>query len=149
MPFTPRISREDVDGLAAWAVIRAARELARRLATELAPLHLSPVEFGVLAQLAAADGLSQADLARAVGVRPQSMTVVIAGLTDRGLVERRAEPGRGRHSRLTLTDDGGALLGEAWTVAAASDDWFGDDPQRTASLAEFLHPLLTRDDTTG
>ncbi|MEV9407507.1 MarR family transcriptional regulator, partial [Klebsiella pneumoniae] len=73
----PLPSRRDIDDIPAWAVIRAARELARRLTAELAPVDLTPVEFGVLAQLAASDGMSQADLARAVGVRPQSMTTLI------------------------------------------------------------------------
>ena len=139
-PFSP--SRDDVDGIAVWTVIRAARELARRLADDLAPLGLRPVEFGVLAQLATADGLSQADLARAVGVRPQSMTSLLTGLTDRSLVDRGAGPGRGRHSRLGLTQAGRALLTDAWPVAVASGRWFGDDPDRTAAVLEVLHPLL-------
>jgi DNA-binding MarR family transcriptional regulator len=187
-PSSP--SRAEVDGIAAWTVIRAARELARRLAVELEPLDLSPVEFGVLAQLAAAegagatgptsgasatratggtgaagttdatdavgrasgtgttdavgraDGLSQADLARAVGVRPQSMTALVAGLTTRALVVRRADPGRGRHSRLALTDAGRALLADAWPLVTASDDWFAGDATDTEALVATLHPLL-------
>jgi DNA-binding MarR family transcriptional regulator len=153
-PSSP--SRAEVDGIAAWTVIRAARELARRLAVELEPVGLSPVEFGVLAQLAAAEGpealgavdpgqlegLSQADLARAVGVRPQSMTALVAGLTTRALVERRADPGRGRHSRLALTDAGRSLLADAWPLVAASDDWFAGGADRTEALVATLHPLL-------
>jgi DNA-binding MarR family transcriptional regulator len=187
-PSSP--SRAEVDGIAAWTVIRAARELARRLAVELEPLEISPVEFGVLAQLAAAegagatgptsgasatratggtgaagttdatdaagrasgtgttdavgraDGLSQADLARAVGVRPQSMTALAAGLTTRALVVRRADPGRGRHSRLALTDAGRALLADAWPLVTASDDWFAGDATDTEALVATLHPLL-------
>jgi DNA-binding MarR family transcriptional regulator len=174
-PSSP--SRAEVDGIAAWTVIRAARELARRLAVELEPLEISPVEFGVLAQLAAAegagagatgpasgasatratggtgaagttdavgraDGLSQADLARAVGVRPQSMTALVAGLTTRALVVRRADPGRGRHSRLALTDAGRALLADAWPLVTASDDWFAGDATDTEALVATLHPLL-------
>jgi DNA-binding MarR family transcriptional regulator len=187
-PSSP--SRAEVDGIAAWTVIRAARELARRLAVELEPLEISPVEFGVLAQLAAAegagatgpasgasatratggtgaagttdatdaagrasgtgttdavgraDGLSQADLARAVGVRPQSMTALVTGLTTRALVVRRADPGRGRHSRLALTDAGRALLADAWPLVTASDDWFAGDATDTEALVATLHPLL-------
>ncbi|WP_054145831.1 MarR family winged helix-turn-helix transcriptional regulator [Frigoribacterium sp. RIT-PI-h] len=180
-PSSP--SRAEVDGIAAWTVIRAARELARRLAVELEPLEISPVEFGVLAQLAAAegldgsasgrasaagtasatgtastasagiapgttdatgraDGLRQADLARAVGVRPQSMTALVAGLTTRALLVRRADPGRGRHSRLALTDAGRALLADAWPLVTASDDWFAGDATDTEALVATLHPLL-------
>jgi DNA-binding MarR family transcriptional regulator len=142
MPSEFSLSRGDVDGIAAWTVIRAARELARMLATELAPMGLSPVEFGVLAQLAAAEGLNQADLARAVGVRPQSMTALVAGLAERALVDRGPDRGRGRHSRITLTDDGRELLAVAYPVVLASNRWFGDDVVRADSVVSALRPLL-------
>lgn len=129
----PSVSRDDVDGIAAWTVIRAARELARRLADELAPLDLSPVEFGTLVQLAAAGELNQAGLARAVGVRPQSMAATVGALASRGLVERGAPPGRGRASRLRLTAAGSALLAAAWPVVAASNTWFADDGEAVVS----------------
>lgn len=135
-------TRDDVDAIAAWTVIRAARELARRLAAELDPLDLTPVEFGVLVQLAAADGLSQADLARAVGVRPQSMTPLVTGLGERGLLDRGTERGRGRLSRIRLTPAGRDLLSQAFPVVHASNRWFGDDPDGSAALVATLRPLL-------
>ncbi|GAA4265310.1 MarR family winged helix-turn-helix transcriptional regulator [Frondihabitans peucedani] len=142
--MSERISptRGDIDAIAAWTVIRAARELARRLADSLEPLGLTPVEFGVLVQLAAADGLSQADLARAVGVRPQSMTGLVGGLDARALLTRGADRGRGRHSRIHLTDDGLALLAEAYPVVLASNSWFGDDPAATEAVVASLRPML-------
>lgn len=138
----PLPSRRDIDDIPAWAVIRAARELARRLTAELAPVDLTPVEFGVLAQLAASDGMSQADLARAVGVRPQSMTTLIDGLAGRNLLQRHTLPGRGRVSRFTLTGSGERLLAEAWPLVTGSERWFGDDDAATASLVQTLRPLL-------
>jgi DNA-binding MarR family transcriptional regulator len=140
-------TRDDVDAIAAWTVIRAARALARRLATELEPLDLTPVEFGVLVQLAAADGLSQAELARAVGVRPQSMTPLVTGLHDRGLLDRGTERGRGRQSRIHLTGAGRDLLGRAYPLVHASNRWFGDDPAQSDALVATLRPLLG--DTAG
>ncbi|KQM57535.1 MarR family winged helix-turn-helix transcriptional regulator [Agreia sp. Leaf210] len=142
MPSPFSLTRDDVDAIAAWTVIRAARELARMLAIELAPLRLTPVEFGVLAQLAAADGLSQADLARAVGVRPQSMTALVAGLQERALIDRGADRGRGRHSRITLTRGGRDLLAEAYPVVLASNSWFGDDTAHTERVVSALVPIL-------
>jgi DNA-binding MarR family transcriptional regulator len=135
------VTHDDIDSIAAWTVIRAARELARMLEVELAPLGLTPVEFGVLAQLAAADGLSQADLARAVGVRPQSMTALVTGLVARGSIARGAASGRGRHSRIGLTDAGRDLLARAWPLVAASNDWFGTD-RVAADLVASLRPML-------
>lgn len=147
MPREFAATRDDVDAIAAWTVIRAARALARRLATELEPLDLTPVEFGVLVQLAAADGLSQAELARAVGVRPQSMTPLVTGLHDRGLLDRGTERGRGRQSRIHLTGAGRDLLGRAYPLVHASNRWFGDDPAQSDALVATLRPLLG--DTAG
>lgn len=135
------LSRDDIDAVAAWTVIRAARELARRLAVEIEHLQLSPVEFGVLAQLAAAEGLTQADLARAVGVRPQSMTTLVAGLAGRGLIDLGAERGRGRRSEIVLTREGRRVLARAYPVVLASNDWFGD-PASSRDLVSALHPML-------
>jgi DNA-binding MarR family transcriptional regulator len=143
MPPEFSLSRSDVDAIAAWTVIRAARELARMLAIELAPMQLTPVEFGVLAQLAAEDGLNQADLARAVGVRPQSMTALVAALAERSLIDRGPDRGRGRHSRITLTGDGRDLLAAAYPVVLASNSWFGVDAQRTETVVTALRPMLT------
>ncbi|WIB70497.1 MarR family winged helix-turn-helix transcriptional regulator [Curtobacterium sp. MCBD17_026] len=142
MPQELPAPRDDVDGIVAWTVIRAARTLSRRLAAELAPLGLTPVEFGALIQLAAAGELSQADLARAVGVRPQSMTTLVGGLSTRGLVERGAAPGRGRASRMRLTDQGEALLARAHPIVRASNAWFGDG---TELISATLLPLLEPD----
>lgn len=135
-PFTA--THDDVDSVVAWTVIRAARELSRRLGEELAPFDLSPVEFGTLVQLATEDELNQADLARAVGVRPQSMSAVSTGLETRRLVERGSAPGRGRASRMRLTPGGRDLLARAWPRVLASNAWFPDGgAQITAGLRAF------------
>lgn len=150
MPQEFAASRDDVDAVAAWTVIRAGRELARRLANELESMDLTPVEFGVLVQLATAEELSQAELARAVGVRPQSMTALVGALGARGLLVRGAEPGRGRLSRLTLTQAGRELLSRAFPVVLASNAWFGPvtvDHGATGAdvVASALLPLLGSD----
>ncbi|GGL01399.1 DNA-binding MarR family transcriptional regulator [Curtobacterium luteum] len=139
MPREFSATRDDVDAIAAWTVIRAARTLARRLGEVLAPLGLSPVEFGALVQLAAGERLTQAELARAVGIRPQSVTTLVAALADRGLLDRGPERGRGRPSRITLTSTGRALLAEAFPVVLASNSWFaGDAEPLSAILAPFV-----------
>lgn len=139
MPREFSATRDDVDAIAAWTVIRAARTLARRLGEVLAPLGLSPVEFGALVQLAAGERLTQAELARAVGIRPQSVTTLVAALADRGLLDRGPERGHGRPSRITLTSTGRALLAEAFPVVLASNSWFaGDAEPLSAILAPFV-----------
>jgi DNA-binding MarR family transcriptional regulator len=139
-------THDDVDQVVAWTVIRAARELSRRLDDELAGLDLTPVEFGTLVQLATADALNQADLARAVGIRPQSMSALAAGLERRGLVARGAAPGRGRASRMHLTPAGRELLGRAWPRVVASNAWF---PDGGTSVVATLRPFTGGDATAG
>lgn len=139
MPREFSATRDDVDAIAAWTVIRAARTLARRLGDVLAPLGLSPVEFGALVQLAAGEQLTQAELARAVGIRPQSATTLVGALADRGLLDRGSERGRGRPSRITLTSAGRALLAEAFPVVLASNSWFADDG---VPLSAILSPFV-------
>ncbi|QKS15228.1 MarR family transcriptional regulator [Curtobacterium sp. Csp2] len=134
------VTHDDVDAIAAWTVVRAARELARRLDEELAPLGLTPVGFGALVQLAAAEELNQAELARAVGVRAQSMGSLVEALATRGLVARGAAPGRGRASRLHLTDAGRELLAAAWPRVRASNAWFPDGGE---TVARTLRPFTT------
>ncbi len=109
----------------------------------------------MLVQLAAAEdthgpdadetpGLAQADLARAVGVRPQSMTTLATSLAARGLIDLGERRGRGRRSRVVLTDDGRRLVAAAYPVVLASNAWFGPDPATATSLVDTLRPLLGR-----
>jgi DNA-binding MarR family transcriptional regulator len=63
-------------------------------------------------------------LARAEGVRPQSMSVIVATLQEAGLVEGVADPKDGRKTVLSLTDAGrdkfasGRLAREDWLFHA-------------------------------
>lgn len=59
-------------------------------------------------------------LARAEGVRPQSMGATIAGLEEAGLVKGRLDPADGRQTILSLTDD---ARGRIKASRAARDDW--------------------------
>jgi hypothetical protein len=61
---------------------------------------------GVLAALADEPDLSQADLARIVSLRPQSMHHLITSLLERGPVQRAGPGGRGRRTRVELADTG-------------------------------------------
>jgi len=67
---------------------------------------LSSPQFGALFVLAAEPGLSAADLARAMGTSPQAANVLVAGMTERGLVERTPHPTHGRILEVYPTDEG-------------------------------------------
>ena len=57
-----------------------------------------------------------ADLARAEGVRPQSMGATMQALVDLGLVERRPDPADGRRTLVRATETGSRARADAWTA---------------------------------
>jgi DNA-binding MarR family transcriptional regulator len=101
--------------------------LLRRLRAEAAAEGLSWSQGAVVARLEAAGGITSAELARAEGVRPQSMSATVAVLEAEGLVHRAPDPTDGRRMLLTLTDTGRAARTQAravkqrWLAAALQD----------------------------
>ncbi|MBF4607888.1 MarR family winged helix-turn-helix transcriptional regulator [Curtobacterium sp. VKM Ac-1393] len=57
-----------------------------------------------------------ADLARAEGVRPQSMGATVQALVDLGLAERQADPTDGRRSIISATQAGATAREATWAV---------------------------------
>jgi DNA-binding MarR family transcriptional regulator len=58
-------------------------------------------------------------VADALGIRPNVATGIIQRLVDRGLIERREDPGDRRVRLLTVTDQGFALLDELSRIVLA------------------------------
>ncbi|GAA2994369.1 MarR family winged helix-turn-helix transcriptional regulator [Streptosporangium longisporum] len=96
-----------------WELIQTSYVVARGFTEVFGAVGLTPTQFGVLASLADGDDLSQAELARTIMVRPQSLGEVAASLIERGLVERDGPGGRGRRAALRITAEGRAILGRA------------------------------------
>ncbi|WP_432497737.1 MarR family winged helix-turn-helix transcriptional regulator [Kineococcus gypseus] len=115
------LTEDDIDALVSWSLIRAAHRVERRLTEVFADHGLSPVQFGVLCHLAAGTSPTQAQLARAVLVRPQSLSGVLDGLVERGLVGRRTERAKGRRNPLALTSAGHDLLAVVWPAVREAD----------------------------
>ena len=104
----------DIDGFLAWDLVRLGHGVETRLAAAMAEYGLTTRQFGVLALLHAHDDLAQSDLARAVLIRPQSVSALVASLAQRQLVERVGPGGRGRRTSLRLTEAGRHLIAESW-----------------------------------
>jgi DNA-binding MarR family transcriptional regulator len=87
-------------------------ELAVRSCAEalLARFGLTPAQFMVLFVLKQSTGVSSADLARATGVRPQSIVDLIGPLERRGLIRRREAPEHRRILRIRMTASGERLF---------------------------------------
>jgi DNA-binding MarR family transcriptional regulator len=83
----------------------------------LTPFRLTPTQFLLLYRLQESTGVSSAELARTLGVRPQSIVDLIGPLEREGLIKRREDPEHRRILRITLTAAGKRLLAQAIPVA--------------------------------
>jgi DNA-binding MarR family transcriptional regulator len=88
---------------------RAIGLLVRRMRAEGRAHELSLSESAVLARLDREGPATTADLARAEGVKPQSMGATVAVLVKGGMVARRPHPTDGRQRLIALTAKGTAV----------------------------------------
>lgn len=105
-------------------LLQAIGLLVRRARAAAASHGLSLTESAVMARLANDGPATTADLARAEGMKPQSMGTTIAALEEMGMVERRPHPTDGRQVNIALTAKGAAVRKSAkdakrtWLVQA-------------------------------
>jgi DNA-binding MarR family transcriptional regulator len=83
--------------------------LLRRVRAASASHEISLTEAAVMARLAKDGPATTAELARAEGMKPQSMGTTIAALEEMGIVERQPHPTDGRQMNIDLTDKGAAV----------------------------------------
>jgi DNA-binding MarR family transcriptional regulator len=81
----------------------------RRVRAAAASHELSLTEAAVMARLDKHGPATTADLARAEGMKPQSMGTTIAALEEMGMVERKPHPTDGRQVNIELTTKGAAV----------------------------------------
>jgi DNA-binding MarR family transcriptional regulator len=124
----------------------AVMRLARRLRRERSDNSLTPTQISTLATLDRLGPITLGDLAGVEYVQPPSMTRVVAGLEDLGLVRRTPHPTDGRQILLDATDAGRQLLAidrelrEAWLCHRLKE--LRDDERATLrAAAEILERL--------
>ncbi|KTR04720.1 MarR family winged helix-turn-helix transcriptional regulator [Curtobacterium luteum] len=88
-----------------------------------------------------------ADLARAEGVRPQSMGATVQALVDLGFAERRQDPTDGRRTLVRATPAGAAAREDAWSarsrvLAARLATLSAEDRDTVARSLRILEPLV-------
>jgi len=93
-------------------------ELAVRGCVEVAleQFEITPNQFLMLLRLSHKEGQSAAELARGIGVRPQSLTEIIAPLADKGFIAREESPQHRRILRISLTPAGRQMLARTTRV---------------------------------
>ena len=94
-------------------------ELAVRGCVEVAlgAADLTPSQYFILFLVKCGEATSSAELARAMGVLPQSMTELIAPLEKRGAIVRRPDPANKRILRIEMTAAGERLFAKGTEVA--------------------------------
>lgn len=138
------MTAEELDGILTWSVVRVARLVGQRMTDALAAHGLNPIQFGVLAHLAIDAELTQADLARSVLVRPQSVAPLLDGLEERGLIRRAGDRSRGRRNPVRITTEGLAALDAVRGIARGTNDLtdVGLDPAESEELNRLLQKVV-------
>jgi DNA-binding MarR family transcriptional regulator len=108
-------------------------KLKRRLREQAGGGDLTPSQVSVLLRLEKDGQATTSSLARAEGMRPQSMATVIAALEAAGLVSGVPDPADGRRILLSLTDACRQWVQEG---RAARQDWLSRRLQARLSIAE-------------
>jgi DNA-binding MarR family transcriptional regulator len=101
-----------------YALKRAQHALRTRMDEALRPLGLTTPQYAVLCAIELEAGISNARLARAAFVTPQTMQGILANLHRDGLLSREADPSHGRILRSELTQAGRKNLARAHRVIA-------------------------------
>jgi DNA-binding MarR family transcriptional regulator len=106
----------------------------------LRPFGLTAAQYTALSLLGRRDGLSSAQLARRVGVTPQSMTDVIKALEDKRLISRREADTNHRVLRITLTNAGRKCVDICEDlIGRAEEELFGSlNKSEIATLRDLL-----------
>jgi DNA-binding MarR family transcriptional regulator len=108
-------------------------KLKRRLREHGGRHDLTPSQVSVLLRLEKDDSATVSSLARAEGMRPQSMSAIVMPLQELGLVSGAPDPGDGRQTLMSLTPKCLKWLQEG---RAARQDWLTTTIARNLSAHE-------------
>jgi DNA-binding MarR family transcriptional regulator len=123
-------------------------KLRRRLRDQADVGDLSPSQVSVLLRLEKDGPATTSGLARAEGMRPQSMAPIVSALESAGLLVGAPDPADGRQTLLSLTDNCRKLIKEG---RAARQDWLArtlrdrltpDEQEEIAKAVELLNRLV-------
>jgi len=123
-------------------------KLRRTLREHGARSDLKPSQVSVILRLEKDGSLTVSSLARAEGMRPQSMSAIVASLLDAGLVSGSPDPNDARQTLMSLSRKCRKVLNEG---RAAKQDWLTttirkklsvQDQEKLAAVLELLARLV-------
>jgi DNA-binding MarR family transcriptional regulator len=140
-PDVPEPLRESIGFL----ITRIHTKMHREFMAALEPLRIEPRDYGALTALEAMGPVSQAELARHLGVSGASMVQIVDDLEHRGLLERRRLATDRRTQVLHLLPEVPAVLSAAARLAAdMTEDLLGAlSKARRKRLVVLLQRLVT------
>lgn len=122
------------------------RHSADRFSALIAELDLTGPQASILRAIAGEPGRSQQALSEQLGLLPSRVVAFVDDLEQRGLLQRRRNPGDRRLYALYLTEQGDGLMSRLAAVSVAHEAEITaglTDQQRTA-LSELLAGLAER-----
>ncbi|KVM76528.1 MarR family transcriptional regulator [Burkholderia ubonensis] len=106
-----------------FALRQASRHISKLYEHHLSAVDITPTQFTILGTLVVSDGLTMADLAKAMVMDRTTLVRALQPLLRRGLVATSADRKRQRRLQVVLTAHGSQKLDDAavhWAAAQAS-----------------------------
>ena len=128
------------------AVMRLGRRLRHQASSDLTPSQLS-----ALSSVQRLGPLTLGELSAVEGVRPPTLTKVVAALEDKGLVARHTDPADRRVSRVQATPAGSQLLARSRSrtdayLARQLASLGPDDQEALARAVALIEALLEQEE---
>lgn len=109
-----------------YIINRTALRLKNELHKGLRPFDVTPDQWGLLAQLSEADGISQRELADKAGKDQPTITRILDLLEKKKLILRQPDPSNRRATLVFITKEGKLLTRQmipvAWSILAEALD---------------------------
>lgn len=118
----PARSRQQLRAGNAFLLAQLGAHATAAFAERIASLDLTPPQAGFLRLVATEPGSSQQAIAARLGMAASRLVAIADALEERGLIERRRDPGDRRNHALHLTAEGGRFMGRLARAAAAHED---------------------------
>ncbi len=123
-------------------------KLKRRLREHGGGSDLTPSQVSVLLRLEMDGSATVSSLARAEGMRPQSMSAIVTSLQEAGLVSGAPDPGDGRQTLMSLTPkclkwlQEGRAARQDWLTTSISQKLSAQEQEKLQGALELLARLV-------
>jgi DNA-binding MarR family transcriptional regulator len=138
------------DSLVFW-LKKAYLAIRKEYDEELAKHELTYPQWEVMRMLCSQDGLEQRMIQQRLGIQSATLTGIVDGLVDNGMVERRLSPEDARVKQLHLTEEGQKIQQLGPEVLSRIDDRLSKNfsPAELALLKDWLRRVIQNIEEPG